>query len=189
MTMNIFSTLPQGDSATWDDAPFTDAQGVRYDSGLYTLTYELRGPAKLTLNATTKAPGWTTTLTTSQSSGLLPGSYAFAAYVKASGVRVTAATGQVTITPDLSLAAVGYDSRSLAEKALADAETALANLTASGKKMKEYSIGSRSAKYYTAAELIQAIQYWKIRVRNEQHSKVIANGLGNPRNLMTRFPR
>jgi hypothetical protein len=119
----------------------------------------------------------------------LPGLYAFAAYVKATGVRITAATGELTITPDLSLAAVGYDPRSPAERSLADAEAALANLTASGQKRKEYSIGSRSAKYYTAAELIQAISYWKIRVRNEQHTKAIANGLGNPRNLMARFTR
>jgi hypothetical protein len=185
--MNIFSTLQQGDSASWDDSPFTDAQGVRYDSSAYDLVYELRGPAKLTLNATANGSGWTTTLSTAQSSGLLPGIYAFAAYVKAQAVRVTAAQGTLTITPDLSLATVGYDSRSVAEKALADAEAALANLTASGKKMKQYSIGSRAATYYTAAELISAIQYWRIRVRNERHARAIANGMGNPSNLLTRF--
>lgn len=185
VTMNIFNTLQQGDSATWNDSPFIDAQGVRYDSGAYDLVWELRGPAKLTLSATINGSGWTTTLTAEQSSSLLPGTYAFAAYLKATGVRVTAAQGNLTITPDLSLAAVGHDPRTLAERSLADAEAALANLTASGKKMKQYSIGSRSAAYYTAAELIQAIQYWKMRVNSEKHGNSTSTGLGV--NLKTRF--
>ncbi|WP_025041021.1 hypothetical protein [Nitrosospira briensis] len=185
--MNIFNALQQGDSTSWNDGAFTDARGNRYDSSGYSLIYELRGPASLTLVAVTDGQGWKTTLTLEQSGTLLPGRYTFAACVKAEGVRVTAATGTLTITPDLSLATVGHDSRSVAEKALADAESALANLNASGKKLREYSIGSRSAKYYTAAELIAAISYWKLRVRNEQHSKAIANGLGNPSNLYARF--
>ena len=185
--MNIFNTLQQGDSASWNDSAFTDAQGVRYDSSGYTLVYEIRGPAVLTLNATTSGQGWKTTLSLVDSAKLLPGHYTFAAYVKATGIRVTAATGNFTITPDITLGSTGFDSRSLAERALADAELALANLTSSGKRMREYSIGSRSAKYYTAAELIAAISYWKILVRNEQHAKSIANGLGNPSNLQVRF--
>jgi hypothetical protein len=185
--MNIFSTLQQGDSASWNDSGFTDSQGVSYDSSGYTLVYEIRGPAVLTLNAVTSGQGWKTTLSLVDSAKLLPGQYTFAAYVKATGVRVTAATGSLTITPDISLGNVGFDSRSQAEVALADAEIALANLTSSGKRMKEYSIGSRSAKYYTATELREAITYWKIKVRNEQHAKSIANGLGNPSNLQVRF--
>lgn len=185
--MNIFSTLQQGDSASWNDSGFTDSQGVSYDSSGYSLVYEIRGPASLTLNAVTSGQGWKTTLSLVDSAKLLPGQYTFAAYAKATGARVTAATGTFTITPDVSLGNIGFDSRSTAEKALADAEAALANLTSSGKRVREYSIGSRSAKYYTAAELIAAISYWKIRVRNEQHSKAIANGLGNPSNLQVRF--
>ncbi|SHM05873.1 hypothetical protein SAMN05216428_112103 [Nitrosospira sp. Nsp11] len=185
--MNIFNCLQRGDSASWSDSSFTDAQGVRYDSSAYTLVYELRGPASVTLDAVADGQGWKTTLTLEQSGTLLPGIYTFAAYAKAAGVRVTAATGTLTITPDLSLATVGHDSRSMAEKALADAEAALANLNASGKRIREYSIGSRSAKYYTAAELLEAISFWKIKVRNERHIKAMANGLGNPSNLLARF--
>lgn len=187
VSMNIFATLQQGDSAAWNDDPFVDTQGVSYDSSAYTLTYELRGPAVLTLNAVASGRGWRTALTTTQSAALTPGLYAFAAYIKAAGVRVTAASGELTITPDISGAVAGYDTRSTAEKALADAEAALSNLTASGKKVREYTIGSRAAKYYTAAELVEAIKYWRIRVANEQHIKAIANGLGNPRNLQVRF--
>lgn len=185
VTMNIFNTLQQGDSIAWDDDPYTDARGERYDSSSYDLVWELRGPSKLTLDAVANGSGWTTTLTAAQSSSLLPGRYAFAAYLKATNVRITVAQGNITITPDLSLANVGYDARTLAERSLADAEAALANLTASGKKMKQYSIGSRSATYYTASELIQAIQYWKMRVNSEKHGKSTSNGLGV--NLKTRF--
>jgi len=185
--MNIFNSLQQGDSASWTDVAFADTQGVLYDSSGYTLVYEIRGPASLTLNATTSGQGWKTTLSLVDSAKLLPGQYTYSAYVKATGIRVTAATGNFTITPDVSLGSTGFDSRSTAEKALSDAELALANLTSSGKRIREYSIGSRSAKYYTAAELIAAISYWKIRVRNEKHAQSIANGLGNPSNLQVRF--
>ena len=70
--MNIFSTLISGDSATWNDGAFSDAQGKRYDSS-YTLQYSLRGPVALTLTAVANGLGWTTTLTPTQSATLTPG--------------------------------------------------------------------------------------------------------------------
>jgi hypothetical protein len=98
------------------------------------------------------------------------------------------ARGEISVAQDLAgIHSPGFDGRSSAEKALNDAELALANLTSSGKKTKKYTIGTRQAEYYTAAELIQAISYWRIRVTNERAAKSISDGLGDPRNLMVRF--
>lgn len=185
----IPANLTAGDSATWSDSPFPADDGTRMDSGKYALKYELRGAAApVTLNSVVDGTGWKTTISTVASAVLTPGVWFWAAILTASGERITAARGEITIAQDLAaITSQSFDGRSTAEKALADAELALANLTASGKKTKKYTIGTRNAEYYTAAELIQAISYWRIRVGNERAAKSISDGLGNPKNLMVRF--
>ena len=185
--MNIPAQITAGDSASWTDAPFIDAQGRLLDASVYTLKHLLRGPAALDLTAVSDGKGWKSSLTTTQSATLTAGAYTVVAQVSKSGERITVGSGRLTVLPDLSAQAAGYDGRSLAEKALADAESALADLTRSGAKVKEYKIGTREARYYTAPELISAITFWKARVMNERTAQDIANGLGNPRNLMVRF--
>jgi len=162
--------------------------GSRYDSAGYALTYELRGPKRLTINAGPQGPGWRSSLTTNDSGSLTAGVYWWSAIVSVAGVRLTIGSGQVTVLANLGAINVdGYDGRSLAQKALADAEAALANLTSSGQKVKKYQIGTRNAEYYTAPELIAAIRFWRARVLNEKTAQDVANGLGNPRNLHVRF--
>lgn len=185
--MNIFSQLQQGDSAYWDDDPFVDVNNVLYDSAGYTLTYELRGPVTLTLNAVAQGQGWRTTLGTTASSTLTQGLYSWAAYAKAAGVRITAGTGELTITPDLSAVTGVYDGRSAAEIALAAAELAAATFKSTGGLIKSYTIGGRTMQFQDAAQILSIISYWRARVINEQHAKSIANGLGDPRRLLVRF--
>lgn len=185
--MNIPSNLTAGDSVQWDDEPFA-ANGVRYDSSTYALTYELRGPKQLTVQATPSGAGWRSAIAVEASAGLSAGTYWWAAVVTGTGIRLTVGSGKLEVLPDLASVSVdGYDGRSMAEKALADAEAALADLNASGKRVKKYAIGTRNAEYYTAAELLTAVNYWRLRVMNEKTAESIANGLGNPRNLHVRF--
>jgi hypothetical protein len=186
--MNIPGTLQQGDSATWGDDPFTDVNGKSYTAPAYALAYVLAGPSTpITLTAVADGSGWKTSITTTQSAGMTPGTWWWQAALTATGERVTIGAGELIITANLATLSAVYDGRSLAEKSLADAEAALANLTGSGVRVKEYTIGSRSAKYYTAAELLEAISYWKARVLAEQGAKAVAQGLGNPRKLHVRF--
>lgn len=185
--MNIPNTLTAGDSAQWDDESFVQ-NGVRYDSATYALSYELRGPKQLTINAVAAGSGWRSTVAPADTAGLTAGAYWWSAIVTAPGIRRTVGSGQITIAASLSgITTDGYDGRSVAEKALANAEAALADLTASGQKVKKYQITNRSAEYYTATELIDAIRYWRGQVLREQTARDIANGLGNPRNLHVRF--
>ena len=186
--MNIFASLPQGDSATWTDEPVTDSQGNLYTSAGFTLTYRLAGPlpAPVVIVATASGTGWTTTLTTAVSSTLTPGLYWWSAVLTASGVQVTAGGGELTIVDSLANFSGGpYDGRSYAEKALATAQAALANLGASG-GVASYTIAGRTM-MFSRATLLQEISYWQSIVLREQTAKRIAQGLGNPRTLAARF--
>lgn len=187
--MNIFGEIQQGDSATWDDDAVPIA-GVNYTSVAYTLKYELRGPGSpLTLTATPKGNGWTTSLTTAQSAGLTPGKWWWAAFLSATGVRVTAGRGEFIASPDISAATGVFDGNTTAEAALKAAEAALASFTSSNGKIKKYTIGSRSMEFATVPEILEVISYWKARVATEQSSKSVAQGLGDPRRLFVRFSR
>ncbi len=186
--MNIFQAINIGDSAQWDDDAFTDDQGNAYDSASYTLKYELRGPgAALELTAVANGTGWRTNLTTTQSATLVVGKYWWAAVLTKTGVRVTAATGEINVLADIVAAGTAYDGRTQAEKALSDAETALAAFRASRGRVKKYTIGSRSMEFETVGDILTEISYWKMKVANEQTAASINNGLGNPRNLYVRF--
>lgn len=174
----------------WKDTPFLDENGKRYDSANYALAYALRGPGQpINLTAVADGQGWQTSLGLTDAANLVAGTWYWAAQLTATGERITIAKGELEALPDFHAAGAAYDGRTTAEKALADAEAALSNLTKSGQKVGKYTIGNRSAQYYTPAELIEAISYWKLRVANERRAKAISNGLGDPRNLGVRFSR
>lgn len=186
--MGFPSTLIVGDTAVWKDTPFVDDANNGYDSSRYALSYALRGPGSaIDLNAVADGTGWQTTLSNTTAAGLVAGLWWWAAILTAAGVRFTVAKGEVDVLADFKAAGASFDGRTAAEIALADAESALKNLTASGAKVGKYTIGARHAEYYTPAQLIEAISYWKLRVANERRTKAMSNGLGDPRNLYTRF--
>jgi hypothetical protein len=187
--MPIPANITAGDSASWTDNPFRTFEGALLDSGKYSLSYELRGSgAPITLASVVNGSGWKISIAPAVSASLVSGVWFWAAILTATGERITVSRGEISVQKDLSAVnSAGFDGRSDAEKALSDAESALANLHASGKKTKKYTIGTRNAEYYTAPELIAAISYWRIRVSNERASKSIKDGLGNPKNLMVRF--
>jgi hypothetical protein len=187
--MSAPANLTVGDSAVWNDQPFTDrTTGAIYDARTYALTYEFRGPgAPLTLNAVANGTGWSTTLTPAQGAQLVAGAWYWAAILTASGQRITIAHGEIEVAPDLTAMSMGYDGRTVAEIALADAESALASFKSSNGKVKRYTIGSRTFEFSSIAEIMQAISYWRARVMAERAARGISDGLGNPRNLMVRF--
>lgn len=184
MTLNIPLQIRQGDSASWTDGAVSGPDGTQYDSSLYTLKYQITGEKNVLLTAAV-APGsaWKTTMTTVQSAGLNPGPYAWVAQVFASGVRVTVGNGQLIVDPDLSAINGIYDSRTVAQKALADAEAALASFSASKGRIKAYTIGGRQMQFQDDASLLEIVNYWRARVVSEQFQ---ANG-GKNRNIRIRF--
>lgn len=185
--MNIPSTLRVGDTTSWNDAPLL-VDGVRVDSSMYTLKHIIAGPtAPVTLVATADGSGWSTKLTIEQADALVAGEYSWQAVIETTGERITVGSGQLTVLPNLADAVLGFDGRTLAEKALADAEKALANYRENGGKIKSYTIGMRAMTFADSAQILQEINYWKSRVSHEKAQQRVKNGLGNPRNTQVRF--
>jgi len=153
----------------------------------WTLTYSLRGAGRIDLVAVAEGDDYRLQATAAVTAAWLPGQYAYTATVAKDDDRYTVATGATTVTADLTQAQEGYDPRTVAEKALADAEAALAAYNASRGMVKKYSIGARSMEFNTSSEILEVISYWRLRVANEQTRASIAQGLGNPRNLKVRF--
>lgn len=119
------------------------------------------------------------------------------AYINDGFTKTTIDSGTITFLDDLAIADSNYDPRTLAERALADAEAALATFSKSGGKVKKYTIGLRNMEFSTIPEIIQAINYWKVRVANEATSKaalqaqkqsgIQSGSFGGLRDLKVRF--
>lgn len=186
--MSIPANLIVGDSASWTDDPFIDANGKRYESGTYTLKYELRGGGvAVSITAAANGTGWKTTLPTTVSATLVAGLYFWAAVLTATGERITIAHGEFNALADITTAGAAYDGRSQAEIALGVAENALATFKSSQGRIRKYTIGGRSMEFGAVSEILEVISYWRTRIANEHVSKQIADGLGNPKNLYVRF--
>lgn len=175
--MNTPSKLYAGDSASWHDDPPTIG-GVRYTSADWLLTYEFRGPAVLTVVATSDSDGWLISITPAQSQALAAGSYLWGAFLTRPGERKTAETGALVVEADLAAIAAPIDARTAAQKALADCEAALATFKSSGGKVQSYTIGSRSTTFYSIQDILALRRFWARKVRAEK---------GNNRQLLARF--
>lgn len=179
---NLLDTILAGDtldvSVTVPDYPA---------SAGWTLTYSLRGPGRIDLVAVADGDDYLVQATAELTAAWLPGQYAYTATVSKDDERYTVSSGSSTVTADLTQVQEGYDPRTVAERALADAEAALAAYNSSRGMVKKYAIGSRSMEFNTASEIMGLISYWRMRVANEQARSSIAQGLGNPRHLKVRF--
>ncbi len=187
--MNIFATLPSGDSATWLDDAVTLPDGRTADATAWVMTYYLRGPSSLDLVATASGKSWSTTLGAMASAALGSGAYAWTAIITSGVERITVGSGQLTITPDVTQQGGAFDPRSIAQRALEACEGAMATFNATGGKVKRYEIAGRTMEFQTIGDLMTLHSFWKAKVMGEQHAQSVANGLGNPRNLFTRFQR
>lgn len=165
---SIPACIVAGDTAAWVEPAFS-YQGMAISSPAYAMTIELRGPGvPITLTGAADDGGWQITLDAIESAKLVAGTYAWSKRVTASGVRLTVGMGQLQVQPDFANIGSGHDGRTLAERALADAEAALAQFSASGGKVRRYSIASRSMEFESAADILKLVNYWRQRVNAEK---------------------
>lgn len=68
----------------------------------------------------------------------------------------------------VSLAEQSFDGLSLARRCYEQAKRALATFTATGGRVKSYTIGSRSTTYNSAQELMDLVNYWASQVAAEE---------------------
>lgn len=168
--MKNLRQLHAGDTASWHDDPVV-LGGVRYTSANWTLTYELRGPTQLTLTAVADSDGWLNSISLEDSSALQAGSYMWASYLRQDGARRTMGSGNLTVLADLAEITAAVDGRTLAERALADCEAALASFKSSGGKVKSYTIGTRTTEFHSLADLMTVRRFWARRVQAERRNK------------------
>lgn len=182
----MLSKLAIGDTPSWRDDAFVDDKGVTYDSANYALTYVLAGPpaTPVSLTATASGSGWVTSLSSAVSLALVAGTYWWSKVLTKTGFRATVAQGQLIVTPNLATLSATYDGRTLAQKALADAETAFATFGSSG-SVKSYTIGNRQMTFHDLKEIKAQVDYWRAKVVAEEFA---ANG-GKNRNIRMRFQR
>lgn len=179
--MPIPSKIVIGDYSQWTDNPFTQ-DGQTLTSITHTLTYALRGATVLNLTGSPLSSGWTTAITVQQSSGLTAGQYYWQAYLTSGAIRFTVGQGQTAVVPNYSNAIAGFDGRTQLEKDI-DAVDAAIRAMVSGGAVQEYSIGSRSLKKMTIADLTTLRSQLKYRLIVENGSKFS----GDPKSLRIKF--
>lgn len=188
--MNIFSTLPAGDSTSWHDDSLLLPDGRSADSSVWTLRYYLRGPGSVDVTAAADGSGWKSSLSASATAALGAGTYAWTAVVTNAALEhITVGTGQLTIAPNLTGSLPNFDPLTPAQRALANCEAAMATFNATGGKVKKYTIAGREMEFQTISDLMTLHSFWKAKVLSETNAANIAQGLGNNRNLYVRFNR
>lgn len=185
--MKIITYLQAGDSAVWVDNSPISIGDVIYTSTGYGLLYVLRGPSALDLTATEISTGWRTNITTIQSASLTPGPYRWAAYLTATGERITAGFGDLTIAPNLQTLPAGQSALSFYEQALADTEAAMAAYASANGRPIEWQIGQNSYKFNALPDIQALAAYWRSCIAFENGPQLLAQGQGNPRKSYVRW--
>ena len=159
--------ITAGDSLNLAVAPQM-VNGKTYASDKYSLTIMIRGlGAPIDVIATTSSLGWLVSMTTAQGAKLQAGIAKWVAIATSDTERVTIGSGTVEIVEDISNSS-SFDGRTDARKALDQAEKALATFKPSGGMVKNYTIGNRQMENATIAELLEARNFWALKVANEQ---------------------
>ena len=190
--MTIPSKVRAGDILQWRDSETEDVFGNAITSTEWSVTYYLRTNTASEAHITSSSAylsGWQFTVASAVTANFDAGDWYFQAVADKSGAeKQTILSGQFEVLPSLvySGSAAAYDGRSQIKKDLDLVQTAIRTV-ASGGGVKEYKIGSRSAKKYDLAELFQLEAKLKAELAREETKEKIANGLGNPRNLFVRF--
>lgn len=190
--MRIPQAARDGDTVIWRDLPTTDVLGQPINTATHTLTYYLRtntAASAETLTSTVVSGEWQFTWLVSESiAATTPYYWQAVASAIVGAAKTTLGSGTISLEPSLAYtgSATAYDGRSQAQKDLEAVQLAIRTLLAGG-STKEYRIGNRSLKRYDLAELIQLEAKLKADVARENQAELIANGLGNPRNMFVRF--
>ena len=118
--------------------------------------------------------------------GWAPGAWAWETWAAKGSERYRLEAGQLQVQAGLIGAAAGLDTRSQAQRALDDAEAALAAWTPTTKR---YRINGREMEFNAPADIIAVINHWRTAVKREQAEQAMAAGRRNPRKLQVSIGR
>jgi hypothetical protein len=135
------------------------------------------------LNAVAEGDSYRTTASSNTTAAWEPGDYSVSQWVEKVGQRITAANGSIKLLPNPATATAGTDTRSHLEKVIANIEAMLENKA--GKDVQEFTIGDRSLKKMTVAELIKWRDKYKFELARQQNSGKTGKQFG--RKILTRM--
>lgn len=189
--MNIPTTIRAGDTVKWRDDASTDVFGNEVTSSDWTLKYYLRtntASEGATSTGSAYGTGWEFTLAASTTADFDAGNWYWTAVATKDSEVITLGNGGLTVEAALTYSGTpgAFDGRTQAQKDL-DAVQAAIRAIVDGGVVQEYRIGTRNLKKYDLPDLIQLEGKLKAEVKREQQAELIANGLGNPRNMFVRF--
>jgi len=189
--VNIPSTIRAGDTVKWRDDASVDVFGNEITSSDWTLKYYLRtntASEGATSTGSAYGTGWEFTLAASTTADFDAGNWYWTAVATKDSEVITLGNGSLTVEAALTYSGTpgAFDGRTQAQKDL-DAVQAAIRAIIDGGVVQEYRIGTRNLKKYDLADLLQLEGKLKAEVKREQQAELIANGLGNPRNMFVRF--
>ena len=160
------------------------------DSAGWVLTYILVprtvGGSTISIAATAEGDDHRVALAATTTAAWAAGNYSWSARVEKSGEKYTVSRGQTVIRPDMTSVAAGYDGRSVAEKALADAKAAFSAWTPTTRR---YRIADREHEFSSKAEIVGSIEFWQIELKREQRASALAKGMPDPSKSFVRINR
>ena len=192
--MGIPPSITSGVDTVWTDSETVDVFGDAVTSSTHSLVYYFRlntNAQGLTAASVPYNSGWKTTLSASDTASVnaSPDWFFQAVLTKISDSTTQEySRGQVELQPSLSYTGSpgAFDGRSQAQKDL-DAVKAAIRALLGGGAVQEYRIGTRNLKRYDISELLVLETRLKSIVAKENKAKMIASGLGDPKNLYVRF--
>jgi hypothetical protein len=172
-------TLTAGDTFDWPTAvpayPASDGWTLKYR------LWQASGTAEILLTAIAEGDAYRVQAGPSTTATWAPGAWYWSSWVEKTGAKHTLEhQGSVTILPNPATV-TAYDGRTIAEKALDDAETALASFNATGGRVKRYAIAGREMEFDAAGDILTLVSYWQTRVKREHDAKAVASGKADPR--------
>ena len=111
-------------------------------------------------------------------------SYYFEGYATLSGQRFKIASGQITVTQNITVDN-NYDARSHARKTLAAIQAVIEGRASIDQQ--EYTIGNRSLKRTPIADLLVLLSKYETLVKSEDNALALAQGRPTKNRILVRF--
>ncbi len=176
------TVLTKGDSASWIKTLSAYPAGDGW-----ALNYYIRGAVALDVSTIASGSNFLAELLPSETDTLAAGDYIWSSKVTKGSERITIATGNLTILPDISDESAGYESRPHSKIMLDAIESVLQGKA--NQDVSSYSIQGRSLTRMSAEELEQWRDKYRKEWRTFQRRDARRKGKITNRKIQVRFTR
>ena len=185
MSQTIPSTEPRsvtaGDTLKWTKTL------ADYPASAWTLSYRLiNAAAAIDISASADGDTHSISVAAATTAAWADGDYAWISSVTDGTERYTLDRGEITVLPNLA-AASATDTRTQAQKAIADLKAAIATYTATNGHVHQYSIAGRTMQFRSVADMQQLLQFWKKQRQEEITAERLAAGLDPYNKILVRL--